>query len=562
VLTAVLIVLVVLVAVAYAAVPLLAPGQVDPLPSERDPVLQDLEEDREALFRAIRELDARDDVATAAREGLRARYEAKAAVVLRAIDARRAQLGEEAPDAPASRAPRRGVPWPMVGLLGVMAASAMALGPFVLPRVGQNATVTTFFADDLRAAEALRDLQRAAERDPGVATFMSLADAYWQLDDAPAAEGAYRRVLLEAEAGGGAAPALAYKRLAQLAVATDLGVARDYLVAAREADPSDPETLYALGEIAFATGELDMAAHAFRAYLATPAGGGDAEAADRLALVERLAPALAALAQDRSAATLGALADVLWSEGAIDQAVEIYFELLTQHDASDTVALARVGQMLFLRGRGDDAIGVLERAAAAAGGLDRLEPQASLFLGNAYFSAGDDANAIRAWEAHVAIVGEAEAGRVPGLIATAEARRRGEAPPVSAALPDGAPSVSSALDRDAVATGAAPGPATSGQAIVAAPDPARVAAALTDPALLVRVGAELYAAHCAVCHGAAAGGGVGPRLAGNARAANEANVRSAITFGRGLMPGFGPVLTGDEIEVLVRWLASEVAALR
>jgi hypothetical protein len=218
VLTMILILVLVLVAVLYAAVPLVAPRQVDPLPDERDPVLQDLEEDREALFRAIRELEARLDVAPEQREQLRARYEAKAAVVLRAIDDRRAVL-DGAP-VPVQRPTRRGLPWAPLGLLGAMAISAIALGPFVLPRVGQDATVTTFFAEDLRRAEALRDLMRAAERDPSVATLMPLADAYWQLQDAPQAEATYRRVLLQAETdGSGTAPALAYRRLAMLAVA-------------------------------------------------------------------------------------------------------------------------------------------------------------------------------------------------------------------------------------------------------------------------------------------------------------------------------------------------------
>jgi len=72
----------------------------------------------------------------------------------------------------------------------------------------------------------------------------------------------------------------------------------------------------------------------------------------------------------------------------------------------------------------------------------------------------------------------------------------------------------------------------------------------------------LYAQHCALCHGVEAQGGSGPRLAGNARAAQQANVRSAITFGRGIMPGFGAILSDAEIEVLVSWLATDVAAPR
>jgi mono/diheme cytochrome c family protein len=555
VLTTIIVIVLVAVAVLYAAVPLLVPRQVDPLPNERDPVLQDLEEDREALFRAIRELEARDDMAAARREQLRARYEAKAAGVLRAIDERRALLdGVRDTDA---RPVRRGLPWAPLGLLAAMAVSAIALGPFVLPRVGQDATVTTFFAEDLRRAEALRDLQRAAERDPGVPTLMALADAYWQLEDAPQAEATYRRVLLQAEAdGAGTAPALAYRRLAMLAVQDDLELAREYLALARRADPTDAETLFALAELSFATGELAVAAEAFRAYLDTPEGEGDEEAATRLALVERIGPALDALAAERSHEALDALAEIFWDEGAIDQAVELYFEVLTQHDPRDEVALARTGQLLFLRGRMDDAIGVLERAAEVAGGVDRLEPQASLFLGNAYYSEGDDDAAISAWQGHIAAVGEAEAGRVPGLIAAAEARRDGEGV-ADADLPSQLAEVAPPAAEGAPSSDTAAGGPRSIR-----PTTERATAALEDPDELLALGPELYDLYCAMCHGPEAGGGSGPRLAGNARAANTANVRSAVTFGRGIMPGFGAILEPDEIEVLVRWLATEVAAPR
>jgi tetratricopeptide (TPR) repeat protein len=550
VLTIIIVIVLVLVALLYAAVPLLVPRQVDALPDERDPVLQDLEEDREALFRAIRELDAREDVASSQREQLRARYEAKAAGVLRAIDERRAAIDGAA--VREERPARRGLPWAPLGLLGAMAVSALALGPFVLPRVGQDATVTTFFAEDLRRAEALRDLQRAAERDPSVSAYMALGDAYWSLEDAPQAEATYRRVLLQAEAdGAGTAPALAYRRLAMLAVGEDLELARDYLIDARRADPTDAETLFALGEMAFATGSLDVAADAFRAYLRTPEGEGDDEAATRLALVERIGPALTALAQERSQAALDGLAEIFWQEGAIDQAVELYFEVLTQHDPRDVVALSRTGQLLFLRGRMDDAIGLLERAAEVAGGVDRLEPQASLFLGNAYYSEGDDEAAIAAWRGHLEVVGEAGAGRVPGLIEAAEARRDGE-PIAEAALP---------ADLDGTAAPAPPAGAPAATTAIRSTT-ARATAALDDPAELLAVGPELYDLYCAMCHGAEAGGGTGPRLAGNPRTGNEANVRSAITFGRGMMPGFGATLTPDEIEVLVRWLATEVASPR
>jgi hypothetical protein len=68
----------------------------------------------------------------------------------------------------------------------------------------------------------------------------------------------------------------------------------------------------------------------------------------------------------------------------MDPAAELYFEVLTQHDPLEPTATQPHGPVLFTRGRNDDAIAVIERAAGSAGGLRRLEPQASLFLGNAY----------------------------------------------------------------------------------------------------------------------------------------------------------------------------------
>ena len=548
-LTFVLVTLLVLIAVTYAAVPLLAPRHVDALPDERDPQLLDLEEERESLFRAIRELDARHDMADARRGALRARYEAKAAGVLRSIDQRQAELaGRPAPDQSAAAARRRGLPWGTLGLLGLMAVSAVALGPFVFPRVGQDATVTTFFADDLRAAEALRDLQRAADRDGSVPTLMRLADAYWSLQDAPEAEATYRRVLLAARDASGEAPVLAYQRLALLTFAEDPATAREYLLEARRLDPSDPDTLVGVAELSFQLGDLDTARDAYLAYLETPDGEFDVEAASRLRLIEGLGPALAALDAERNATTLNALADVLWDNGAMEQAVEVSFEILTTFDPSDAPSLSRTGQLMFLRGRSEDAIELLERAAASAGGLDELDPQASLFLGNAYFSEGDDDGAVRAWSAHVALVGEAAAGRVPELIRTAEARADGGAIDVDAALPMPAEAAPDPSPSEAVG----PGPQE------------RAIAALEDgtPDAIAAVAQGLYAQHCALCHGADAQGASGPRLADNARAGQEANVRSAITFGRGIMPGFGAILSDAEIELIVRWLAADVATPR
>jgi mono/diheme cytochrome c family protein len=551
VLTAIAIIVLVLITLMYAAVPLLARRHVDPLPDERNPQLVDLEEERDALLRAIRELDARDDLPAARRDGLRARYESKAARVLKALEA----VHLQAPMAPAAaRGGVRRLPMGALALLAIAVAATASLGSFVLPRVGQG-TVTTFFADDLRAAEALRDLMRAADRDPSVANLMALADAYWQLADAEGAERSYRRVLDAAAtdtAGTGQAPALAYQRLALLAFESDLVAALDLLRTARVVDPTDPETLYGIAELSFAVGELDAASEAFRAYLATPVGAADEDAAARLALVEALAPAAAALAEVRDVPNLLAMADVFWTAGAMDPAAELYFEILAQIDPLEPTATSRMGQFVFTRGRNEDAIALIERAAGSAGGLRRLEPQASLFLGNAYTSIGDDTSAIRAWEAYIDLVGEEAAGRVTGLVEAARGRLAGDPSATGSVGVDlpAAPTAATAID----ATVAGPGATVTG--------PEAALAALDDPEALLVLGDVLYGANCAVCHGSAGQGGSGPRLTGNPRAANAANVRSLVRFGRGVMPGFGAILAESEIEVLVRWVGQELGAPR
>ncbi len=558
-LTAILIVLLALITVAYAAAPLTGRRSlVDPLPDERDPVLVDLEEERDSLLRAIRELDGRLDLPADRRDELRARYESKAATVLKALERARSEAPGDADSAAEARAraadarPATGrrLPIGALALLGVVAVTTAALGSFVLPRVGQG-TVTTFFADELSTAEALRDLIRAADRDPNAANLMALGDAYWELADAEGAEETYRRVVALASDDGTSvgAPPIAYKRLALLVLQRDLPAALELLREARAVDPTDPETLYAIGELSFAQGELDASIEAFGAYLATPEGAGDPDAEARLALVQAIGPAANAVAEVRDRDNLMALADVFWTSGANDPAVEIYFEVLSEHDAFEPTALSRIGQLLFTRGRTDDAIGLLERAASAAGGLTQLEPQASLFLGNAYAVLGDDESAIRAWEAHVEVVGVEDAGRVTGLIEGARLRLDA----ASAEAADGS-----------TAAGASGSPVS---AAVPEADAAEAAAeraltALSEPALLIEVGAELYARHCVVCHGAEGQGGTGVRLAGSARAANEANVRSTIRFGRGIMPGFGALLSEAEIEVLVRWVGQELATPR
>ncbi|MEN0062238.1 MAG: cytochrome c [Myxococcota bacterium] len=62
----------------------------------------------------------------------------------------------------------------------------------------------------------------------------------------------------------------------------------------------------------------------------------------------------------------------------------------------------------------------------------------------------------------------------------------------------------------------------------------------------VSIGAQVFAANCARCHGNNGEGGIGPKLAG--RALIPFDVIGVVTNGQGTMPAFGNVLTIDEID--------------
>ncbi len=499
-LTTVIIALVALVAFAYVAVPLMLPGQADPLPDDRDPLTLDLQEERDALFRAIRELDARQDLPRARRDALRGRYEAKAARVLRALDERTAAL-EGRPRRDPRR--RRRVPYAVVALLGLVVVSGAALPGYLLPRVGDQATATT---TDVATATELKRLQDAARRDPSADNLLALGDAYWTLQEPDQAEASYQQVLDTITP----VPAAAYKRLAFIYLQTDLEKANGYLQQALAADPTDPDTLFAVGEVSLARGDLADAAQAYRRYLATPGNAEDDQARARLELIDAVRPLADAVQEDPSEANLMALADAYWQRDEQERAVDLYFRVLTGPDANNVTALSRTGQLLFLRGRSSDAIGVLQRAAEAAGGLPKLDQDALLMLGNAYFSQQQYQDAIDVWTHFVEHAGgAASAGRVPDLIASARARMQG------------------------------------------LPDPMATSAGLG--------GQQLFVATCATCHGPSGEGGSGPALAGNRRAADAANVEDAIRFGRGLMPGFQAELDDGQIASLVEYVTTVLA---
>ena len=515
-LSAIILALLALTLLGYVAVPLLLKTQVDRLPDYKDPLLTELQEERDALFRAIREVEGRYDLAAARRDALRARYEAKAAKVLRALDERQAALAGEA--AAPTPAPRR-APYAALSLLGVTGVTALVMSAFVLPRVGEDATITT---TDLDASRELRDAQRAARRTPNAETLLALADTYWRLEDPDKAEETYYQISQEITP----VPAIVYQRLGALTLQEDLGKALEYYELARDSDPTNPDVLYTLAEIYFAQARPGDAVETLETYLAQPEGADDAAATARLETMKTVAPALEAATADPNEETLMTLAESYWEVEERERAAEIYTRVLSTYNPHAALALSRIGQVLFFAGRNEEATELLERAREV--NADKLGPEdlnTLLFLGNAYFSLERLDDAVSTWETYVEVAGgEAEAGRVPGLIENAKARQ-------------------------AEAEGAAPSAAAQNSE-----------AETTSKDEVQTISAEgLYSANCAACHGAEGGGGAGPRLAGNANAAREANVRNLIQYGRGTMPGFGASLSEDELEALTRYVVDTLS---
>jgi len=483
-------------------VPLLFPQQADELPDDRDPRTLELEEERDALLNAIRELDARTDLAQARRDELHARYEAKAAKVIRSLDERSAELAGTVP-APRAAGPKR-ASWGWVSLLVVSAAIAATLGGWVVPRVGQDTTVTTNRSEDIAAGRAIRDLQQAAERDPSGVTYSALGDAYWELQDAQGALDAYSIATSEFDD----APADTYLRLGLLVLQSNQAEAQALLEEARARAPENPNVLGSLGEVYLQTRQYTLSLEVFEALAALPVAAGDPLVQERLDFLREIAPLSETVASNADVPALLELADALWQFDARTAAVQYYFRVLTEFDADEPISLARVGELLFLEGAVEDATEILTRARTSAEARQvQIPVDALLFLGNAAFAQQDYALAIEAWEEHLE---RADApGRVPQLIARAEALAAGEADP---------------------------------------------GMNVTTPELqAISDGPSLYAAHCASCHGVNGGGGTGPRLAGNADAGRRANVESLIMYGRGLMPGFQAVLSPEQVTTLTDW---------
>lgn len=508
-LTGILIGALALIAFLYVVLPLVAPGQSDPLPDDRDPVLVDLGEERDALFRAIRELDAREDLPLERRKELHERYEAKAAKVLTRIDAREQKLaGRGQPKAAGQSGEdssrKRRVPYGAVAVLAVVVAIAAIVPGYVLPRIGEDATITT---TDMDAARRLQAQQRAVNEDPSILNLLALGDTYLGLQMVDEAQATYLRAVNSDEP----APASIYQRLAVINLQRDLTEAQRWLNLARGSDPNDIDTLFLLGEVSWTINDLPTAQDAYTDFLAL-ATLPEPYVEQRVALLEQVLPLVDSAAENPTEEAFMQLGGIYWQADEPQRAVENYFRVLTEYDPMNAEALSRTGQLLYRAGRPDDAIGTIERAAVSAGGLNQLEPESVRALADSYLQLGVWDGAAFTYEAYIAMVGETNAGDAVDLMAAAAARSTGQIDDATA---------SEAID--------------------------------------LVVGRQIFSSVCAECHGPQGGGGSGTALTGNPRSGNRANVVDAVRFGRGLMPAFQAQLTDSQIEAVVMYVTSVLA---
>jgi mono/diheme cytochrome c family protein len=73
-------------------------------------------------------------------------------------------------------------------------------------------------------------------------------------------------------------------------------------------------------------------------------------------------------------------------------------------------------------------------------------------------------------------------------------------------------------------------------------------------------GAKLFSDNCESCHGTnGAGGHIGPNLQNSAVAGNLAKVEKQVRNGKGAMPPFKGVLSGEEIDVVAHYVVEQIA---
>jgi mono/diheme cytochrome c family protein len=67
-------------------------------------------------------------------------------------------------------------------------------------------------------------------------------------------------------------------------------------------------------------------------------------------------------------------------------------------------------------------------------------------------------------------------------------------------------------------------------------------------------GEAVYAHNCQACHGSGAGGGMGPKLAGNPILGDESRFWGTVLHGRGAMPPWESALSTQDIADVRAWL--------
>jgi mono/diheme cytochrome c family protein len=73
-------------------------------------------------------------------------------------------------------------------------------------------------------------------------------------------------------------------------------------------------------------------------------------------------------------------------------------------------------------------------------------------------------------------------------------------------------------------------------------------------------GAKLFSDNCESCHGTnGAGGHIGPNLQKSSVAENLAKVEKQVRNGKGAMPPFKSVLSGEEIDVVAHYVVEQIA---
>ncbi len=492
----------------YVAIPLIFPKQADKLPSNNDPITTELKEEKEALFRAILELESRKDLPTERRDALKMRYEAKAAKVLQALDERQTQP-QEAPTTPKTK--QRSFPYAILGLLVVMITSATIMGGYVLPRLGLDTTVTAFSEEEIEAGLELKKLQRAVSNDPSIENQLALAEAHWAISRDFQNEQQFQDAIKIYESLVGQhenLPAIVYFRLGltQLQDKPDKALAN--FDKARKLKPSNPEILSTLGEIYLSLGNLENTVELWQSYLDTSEGAKDEATKERLATVKSLVSKNEIVQENPNENNLMDIANDFWDLEQRYLAEYFYARVIKEYNSENILALSRLGQAMFTSGDAENAIVLLARAREQEKKQTSPNLKTLLFLGNAYFSLENYADAITVWEEYIEIAGgEESAGRVPSLIVQARARLEGNQ---------------------------------------------------KEP--LVNNGQRLYQANCAACHGISGGGGSAPRLQGNRRLANEARVTAIITNGKGFMPAFGSILSTEEVNSIAKFVIEEIVS--